>query len=136
MMLMELSQSKKIYFYDDKTNARYGLDKINNIMKGSKMIHIIKETMIVFKPNCPEKFKPKNMTTTRPYEVIAEKTVKVSKDGKDYEDLHFGFIGDDYSLSFIASYNCHVVTVEGQSLTSLDDYYKYINKTTKNEKQE
>lgn len=92
------------------------------------MVHITEQIYIIYKPNCPDKYRPKGMNPAKPYPVIAEKTVKASKDGRDYEDIQFGFIDDKYELTFVAAYNCHVI-VNDSSGEPLQEYYRFINKT-------
>jgi len=91
------------------------------------MVHLTGEIHVFFKPSAPEKYKPKNMTMGKPYQVIAEKTIKFSKEGKEYEDIQFGIIADNYELVFVASYNCHCIVHDG-SENAFSEYYKFLNK--------
>lgn len=123
-------QSRKTFL--TKSNfcdlKKTGLENIKTILKGYNMIHVTETIYIIYKPSCPDKYRPKGMNPAKPYQVIAEKTVKGTKDGKEYEDIHFGFIDDRYELSFVAAFNCHVV-VNDASGEPLQEYYRYINKT-------
>jgi hypothetical protein len=82
----------------------------NEIFKGEKkMIHTITPLRIMFSTKKEEKYKPQNMLQNKFYEVIANKTTRRKQEQKEIEELHFGFIGEDYQLTFIASFNCFVI---------------------------
>jgi hypothetical protein len=82
------------------------------------MIRSLVPLKISYKSNINDKYMPKNMKIGKVYPVVAEQVKKrIDKESKkEVEDLHFGFIGDDYSLSFVASYNCYISDDTGAEL--------------------
>lgn len=88
---------------------------INDFLKkeGLTMITGQKRLSIMFRHNSKKEYKPANLTMNRLYEVIYTKMVKNPKAKKaDHEDLYFAFIGDDYALTWIASFNCYCIDTE------------------------
>lgn len=61
------------------------------------------------------------------YSVVATQTrIRIAKD-KKIEEILYGFIGDDYILTFVASYNC--ATIDCNDGDMENDFWKSEQKT-------
>lgn len=104
------------------------------------MIHLTQRLKIALKQNVENKNLPQNMSFNRLYDVVGEKTRKVTRKTKegqnlDDEDLFYAYIADDYQLRFVASYNCYTVIDlssdeerEKINQETTDNFYRWLNK--------
>lgn len=80
------------------------------------MIRTLVPLKIVFRENADKKWMPANMSLNTTYSVVAEQWRRrmqgQGEKKKEVEDLLLGFIGDDFNLTFVASYNCYVGEVD------------------------
>lgn len=105
------------------------------------MVHITQRIKIAIKQNIEEKHQPKAMSFQKLYPVVAEKTKHIKRKNKDTgemkddEDIYYGYVGDDWQLHFVVSYNCYTVVdyeTEEERVTlmkdEVDNFYRFLQK--------
>lgn len=105
------------------------------------MVHLTQRIKIAIKQNIEDKYMPKFMSAQKLYPVVCEKTKKEfrksrdTKETKEDEDIYYGYVGDDWCLHFVASYNCYTIVdyeTEEERVTlmkdEVDNFYKFLQK--------
>ena len=94
------------------------------------MITILTPIKITYRSNSPENYRPKNMTAQKMYNVVAFQTrIRIKNDQKKVEEILYGFIGDDFLLTFVASYNC--VTIDCNDKEMENEFWRTEQKANK-----